>query len=472
MLNVAGDISRFESADVILAEILQSQPGLDPEFFMSYYMDLIEAVRTRGTGGELYEVAICKQDIPNGCVVPHPPGYERTLEVTIEIDGCSYVPTYVSGHRLRRNEQVKGCCLYDRHRNGSWIQVTETNNGFGISSDIHDYPQARLVLTYRKYATSADGFVFIDRVDKEGLNWYILWRDAIRRNHATTSFSLSQVQYYEEQMAAAFRRSRSARFSRMLNPDELNQLLAMYNDPYYVKQNEYTRLAMAKSFARYNPTRPGYFGLSQPTLPLWNRNTCTITDLSTGESRDASSDDCSCTVITGTNGTEEQIQQLQQAVVALQADVTLNTADIAANTAAIAANAANIATNTSNIATNNSDIATNAADIAALKQSENPIGTLAEPADDDTIDWPNARKAGTIVSLTLETTSGTVDVTVTINGTPVTFGLATAVQANDTQPTYTATADNTFAAGDDIRLELSNNSSAQNMAGNLYIDFD
>jgi hypothetical protein len=80
----------------------------------------------------------------------------------------------------------------------------------------------------------------------------------------------------------------------------------------------------------------------------------------------------------------------------------------------------------------------------------------------------SARRAGTITKIeSLATTSGSINVTVQINGIDVT-GL-TNVLADSTATTFNASADNVFDVSDEITIILSSNSSASELRGSLII---
>lgn len=91
---------------------------------------------------------------------------------------------------------------------------------------------------------------------------------------------------------------------------------------------------------------------------------------------------------------------------------------------------------------------------------------IVAAANQDYLIGINMPYAGTIKTLTTKCTTGTCTMTAKINSTAVT-SISNAVSTSEV--TSTATAANTFAAGDDITLTIASNSSCQNISFNLVI---
>lgn len=164
------------------------------------------------------------------------------------------------------------------------------------------------------------------------------------------------------------------------------------------------------------------------------------------------------------------IELNEQAITAAQQAILDNQDDIANNTASIAANQAAIAANQSAITTNQMAIAAQQTQIDGLLEEQLPMPTIAEPDDGQEITLPYFRGAATLVSFTALTTTGSIRVAIEINGTPVQFGANAYVDVTTAQTTFTATADNAISDTDTIRAILSNNSAAENLSGNIYLD--
>lgn len=99
-----------------------------------------------------------------------------------------------------------------------------------------------------------------------------------------------------------------------------------------------------------------------------------------------------------------------------------------------------------------------AAGLAALSSVADSRCALIEyPSDKDYVIWRNIPFAITVTSVTRRTNTGSLTLTPKKNTTAIT---GTSGTANTTEATGTATADNAFAIGDDLRLTVSAVSSA------------
>ncbi len=119
--------------------------------------------------------------------------------------------------------------------------------------------------------------------------------------------------------------------------------------------------------------------------------------------------------------------------------------------------------------TNASNIASGELDQARLPDGQIPF-QIEAPTVKDFYLLLDAFDALTINSLRVKTISGTATISLRINGVDVT-GISS-VSASTTETTFTATANNTVSAGDDVILEVESVSSPQDLIGNVKLTFN